>query len=268
MIFNSIAKRFGTRSTQCVSWCWGDKFPFYYVAEYPRSGGNWLCGMLSDYTGVPFPVSSVLPIGFKSIHHVHWGYSKRLSRVIHLVRDGRDICISFFFYMHRKYSSEPKLLPRRWRKFFSGFEPGSKDSVIASLPEFMELWCKVPWGCRIAWPDFVLQWRDKEPNVVLVRYEDLLDDCEGTLAQVIPKVFEMELNQTKLKETVRRFSFEALSGRKQGEEDTTAFIRKGIAGDWKNYFTKDLGQQFDDLAGQGLREYGYESDSDWPQRLT
>ena len=42
---------------------WGDKFPFYFVCEYPKSGGTWLSRMVSDYLKIPFPQHSVFPVG-------------------------------------------------------------------------------------------------------------------------------------------------------------------------------------------------------------
>jgi hypothetical protein len=39
--------------------------------------------------------------------------------------------------------------------------------------------------------------------------------------------------------------------------------RKGIVGDWRNYFTEELKVQFKALYGNVLIETGYEKNLDW-----
>jgi hypothetical protein len=59
-------------------------------------------------------------------------------------------------------------------------------------------------------------------------------------------------------------SFEKWSeGRERGEEDSSAFYRKGIAGDWKNVFTERDREIFKEAAGELLIRLGYERDGDW-----
>ncbi|HYZ05733.1 MAG TPA: sulfotransferase domain-containing protein, partial [Rubrobacter sp.] len=59
-------------------------------------------------------------------------------------------------------------------------------------------------------------------------------------------------------------SFEQLSGgRTQGEEASSSFYRKGIAGDWKNHFTEKDRRVFKEEAGELLIQLGYEEDLDW-----
>ena len=56
-------------------------------------------------------------------------------------------------------------------------------------------------------------------------------------------------------------------GRKAGDEDRSSFIRKGVAGDWVNHFTKDTSKLFQELAGDALLALGYEKDPEWWKRL-
>ncbi len=57
-----------------------------------------------------------------------------------------------------------------------------------------------------------------------------------------------------------KYSFSKQSKRKQGVEDPKSFLRKGIAGDWKNKFTKKSAKIFDYYAGDILISLGYEKD--------
>ena len=59
-----------------------------------------------------------------------------------------------------------------------------------------------------------------------------------------------------------------MAGRSAGDNDSpTAKARKGIAGDWKNYFTQADAKLFLKIAGKQLIETGYEANDDWVQCL-
>lgn len=59
-------------------------------------------------------------------------------------------------------------------------------------------------------------------------------------------------------------SFEkSTKSRQRGQEDSSSFFRKGIAGDWKNYFTERDKQIFKEEAGDLLVNLGYEEGYDW-----
>ena len=59
------------------------------------------------------------------------------------------------------------------------------------------------------------------------------------------------------------FSFERQAGRRAGEEDKRSFLRKGIVGDWRNYFTREAREVFAGFAGSELVLLGYERDRAW-----
>ena len=40
-------------------------------------------------------------------------------------------------------------------------------------------------------------------------------------------------------------------------------VRKGIVGDWKNYFSREAGEVFDRHCGDVMVRLGYEADRDW-----
>jgi phospho-N-acetylmuramoyl-pentapeptide-transferase len=49
-------ERVASHATRFVGRHWGESFPFYYVMEYPKSGGSWLSNMIADYLQiVPVP---------------------------------------------------------------------------------------------------------------------------------------------------------------------------------------------------------------------
>jgi hypothetical protein len=67
-----------------------------------------------------------------------------------------------------------------------------------------------------------------------------------------------------LRYLVDRYSFQHRSqGRRPGQENQTHHYRKGIAGDWRNYFTPRITAAFKEGYGDLLIQLGYESSSDW-----
>ena len=63
---------------------------------------------------------------------------------------------------------------------------------------------------------------------------------------------------------VEEHSFKKMSGgRSRGDSSSTAFARKGIAGDWKNHFTPELREQFGKLIAGLLIETTDERDDSW-----
>jgi len=60
-------------------------------------------------------------------------------------------------------------------------------------------------------------------------------------------------------EVVQRNAFSVASGGRQpGEADPTSFVRKGIAGDWKNHFDEECNRLYCETAGEVLTAAGYE----------
>jgi hypothetical protein len=50
----------------------------------------------------------------------------------------------------------------------------------------------------------------------------------------------------------------ASGGRQPGEADPQSFLRKGIAGDWKNHFDEECNRLYCAVAGEALEKAGYE----------
>ena len=58
-----------------------------------------------------------------------------------------------------------------------------------------------------------------------------------------------------------------MAKRNPGEENKHSFLRKGVAGDWKNHFSKEARQVFNKFAGRELIKLGYEVDVDIIEEL-
>lgn len=263
-----IAERLADDTTRLIAIRWGESFPFYYVSEYPKSGGTWVARMVSDYLQLPFPQRTIFPLGFRCIIHNLWTYHPNLCRVFYLYRDGRDVMTSYFFdrirdARHSDRGARQRLGRKYERLLGKNYDP--QDSARL-LPRFIEFEFAHPGrGSRVNWRDHVESWYDPDRRkpIAYLSYEQLLADCTGTLGGAIEHVTGEPIDDWRLQTTVDKFSMARQTGRNPGEEDITQHIRKGIAGDWRNHFTRECAELFNDLAGDALVMLGYEEDRNW-----
>lgn len=102
-----------------------------------------------------------------------------------------------------------------------------------------------------------------------LRYEDLLVDPVGEIRNVL--IFlNIERSDEMIRFHVDKYSFHKQADRRPGDEDKEAFFRKGIARDWKNYFSAEC-IKFFRRAYRGawnklLVELAYEKSLDWFKR--
>jgi hypothetical protein len=83
------------------------------------------------------------------------------------------------------------------------------------------------------------------------------------MRRVLRELVGSEPDLTRLERAVKKNSFEEKTKRARGDESKGNFLRKGIAGDWKNAFTPEAARVFDAYAGDLLIELGYERDHSW-----
>ena len=95
-----------------------------------------------------------------------------------------------------------------------------------------------------------------------VRYEDLIKDEHAGFKKII-SYCDIQVSDATLKNAIALHSFAKRAGRKPGEEDVNSHHRKGISGDWQNYFDQKLTRQFKNWYGDILIRTGYEKDANW-----
>ncbi len=166
------------------------------------------------------------------------------AKVVHLVRDGRDVLVSGFFHWINRTDDGRRLL-------------SSCDRVERLLnDEFVDYWSTM-------WTE-VNKGMAEHPRVsARIRYEELITDFEAT--------FKTLLNAFSLRSEVRVVhrakslsAFTKMSGgRERGEAHTASDVRKGVVGDWKNWFTRKDAERFWSVAGDTMKAFGYEKDASW-----
>ena len=109
-----------------------------------------------------------------------------------------------------------------------------------------------------------IQLTSAEAGERLIRFEDLLERDVEILSEVLIDDFGLELDRGLLANVVVQNRFQALSGgRPRGVEDRESHFRKGVAGDWRQYFSNRVKRAFKSRYGGHLIAAGYERDLDW-----
>ncbi|WP_456370376.1 sulfotransferase family protein [Thermodesulfatator atlanticus] len=150
------------------------------------------------------------------------------SKLIAVYRDGRDFVIS-----HRHYAKNMGLA---W----------SFEESVLLWKEMIELQLRY----------------QQEFNLWTCSYEDMLNNSRK-IAQNILNFLGLSYNDQVLNNMINKSSFEFITGRKRGQANSKSFYRKGVSGDWKNYFSLKEKETFKKLAGDLLIKLGYEKDFDW-----
>ena len=217
--------------------------------------------MLSDYLQIPLPKHSLLPIACKAVLHSHWKYYNRLQHPLYVLRDGRDVAVSMMFYALRRIESH-----RYFAKRFPSLLTSQDDNFTEIMPRFLVEWFEHPAGCRLSWPKHVRQWAF-QPNVHLVRYEDFNRDSLSAFRDIVSNLNIQHVDEELLTMCVDKFSFQRQTNRKAGQEDASSNKRKGIVGDWRNYFSGEAAEIFEHYTKGLLVELGYESEKEWVKDL-
>ncbi len=176
-------------------------------------------------------------------HPLFVGVRTRHPRAVCLVRDGRDVGVSYAHHLHRR------------------------GLVDEPLDVFFDRYTLGKVGRFGAWHDYVREWLDyaaKRPgSVLIVRYEDLLADPLATLTQISAH-FELGLDADALAVALAANSPEQMRAKEasstflNSRRATDApFVRAATAGGWRQAVPADVIARFEQVAGRQLLDLGY-----------
>jgi lipopolysaccharide transport system ATP-binding protein len=169
-----------------------------------------------------------------------------------IIRDLRDTLVSLYFSVKISHALVSRKLEEGRKRlkqldmedgFLEMMEPGNRGDVQAII--------------QASWQDPC-----RRGEALLFRYEDMIADEVGQFEKIISHC-EIDIPRQRLREIIMNNSFLNRTGRKPGDEDTFSHYRKGMSGDWKNYFTDRIKARFKERFGQNLIELGYEKDMNW-----
>jgi hypothetical protein len=216
--------------------------------------------MLAEALNVPFPRNTTRPRFESSVLSGHHLYSPHFRNVTAVIRDGRDVMVSAYYYLlfknevNRQFGVDHHRRQLRFADF---------DDLPANLPRFIEYMFEsfARQRFHFSWSEFIDSWLPR--GVPIVRYEQLLLRPAEILQERVAALTGRSLHELAAQAIVEKYSFRKLSGRQPGDAINTSFVRKGVAGDWKNHFSFEARQVFDSYAGAQLITAGYETDHTW-----
>lgn len=223
----------------------------FYLSSAGRCGSHWLSGVLSflfDLKKIPFKMLNIdnefshkqklkeIDDPGKNIYvsHLPFNYCKDIDmNIIVMVRDPRDICVSATYYWIMKGSYK---LEEFNQYFYRALESGGSN------PSFQNSYIK---------------YKKQIPHF-LYKYEDMVNN-DQLLIENILNYFKLGHDSERLKQALELHSFKSLTkGRSNGEEQIFDHYRKGIIGDWKNYFTEEMNKKFCEKHIDLMKSWGYD----------
>ncbi|KFM63402.1 Estrogen sulfotransferase, testis isoform, partial [Stegodyphus mimosarum] len=240
----------------------GDKF----IVSYPKCGTTWMQHIVyllhnrgrpaEDHgkvlSAIPFVEQDGFPNGDRPYLALKYHLPFRLipysnkAKYIYVARNPKDACVSYYHFL--------KPLPRYH---------------IKSFDEFFEAFLsgQIPYGHII---DHIQEWYEKRnlPNVFFTTYESLSNKTEETILDIAEFLGFHELPENIIQDVVNHSSFKFMKNLVDGDfmkqylRSSTGYngnenrclsgdleprmMRKGVTGDWKNYFSEEQSKRMDE----------------------
>ena len=186
------------------------------------------------------------------------------SKIIYLIRDGRDVLTSgVFHWFDKKLIDAPLNLEKKIRKEIILL--GKKSELLNRFFFDSEI---EEWGKIWAEPIATINKAKRVHKIHIIKYEEMLSKQKNVLDGIF-KFLNVKSSTKIISNCVNESTFKKMksSSPLQNQFNATAHIRKGIHGDWVNYFTKKDGELFLKYTGSTLIKNGYEKNDNWVVNL-
>lgn len=225
-----------------------------FIVGFPRSGNTWVARLLGDILDSPVKARgneiAIADEGFGRsgkyiIRQEHSDYEifSEKDKIILVIRDPRDTIVSAKHY---------------WE--FDSIENAANCVIYGKWP--------TPQGS--GWTYFYYNWLQNTEKInVLVKYEDLHKDTEQQIKKILKGLGVSSVKNIKKAVNRQEFSVRKQKAKIQGHKMPHGYnvqnktLRKGIVGDWKNYFDDDLIEKmcsampYDISFSETAKGYGY-----------
>jgi hypothetical protein len=230
-----------------------------YLVSYPRSGNTWVRFMLANLlspaeAGVTFQnIKHFVPDIHQDLDRIeslprprfiksHAPAEPRYPRVIYIVRDGRDVYVSYYHYQRQQLPPDT---------------------------EFADYLSREHWPC--SWNEHVMSWLNlnwDRDRFLLVRYKQLYENPERELRR-IAAFSGLDVSKAQIIEAIHNASFESMRkieetlGHPRQDRFSGPFVRRGQMGNWQDYFGEREKAIFKATENKALVRLGYEQGTVW-----
>lgn len=235
-----------------------------FIVSYPKSGNTWVRFLLANL------IAPGRPVDFSSVHGIipdiyraraldlrataaprllksHEYFDPRYRRAVYVVRDPRDVVISYYHH-HRRQETMPGSFSME--RYVRRFIAGELDAYGS-------------------WRDHVGSWlgaRRHHPGFLLVRYEDLSAAPERELRRMID-FLQLPCHKQSLADVIERCSFEEMRRLERFQVEITRtleprrarmpFVRSAKVGGWTVELDPKLAGCIVEAWGEAMADLGY-----------
>ena len=177
---------------------------------------------------------------------------------IYILRDPRDVAVSFAHHLNRPVEQASRLISGRPRSTSDRWgDPDEEDPRLwyrltaPNLPQHLG-----------GWSDHVRSWIDEAPFAVhTLRYEDCLRSPVPTFLQAL-RSGGMDVTEERVRRAVEAASFERLRSQEQqagfaGRVGRSAFFRRGRIGSWRDELPGGEARLIEEEHAEVMTRFGY-----------
>jgi hypothetical protein len=243
-----------------------------FLVSYPKSGNTWVRFLIANLVHPQEPVTflnieAVVPSIYilpdrelRKFHRPrilksHECFMPRYESVIYIVRDPRDVAVSYYYYNLKK-----RLLP--------------PDCTLDQyIPRFIADDLDMRSG---PWGDHVLSWvrmQDSVEKFLWLRYEDMIARPDAELERVLT-FLNLEPDSNRVRRAIELSSARNMRQMEAKQSDDWVFtkgmrkdipfIRSATSGDWRSKLSASAVAQIERAWGTAMQSVGYQLSKDLP----
>lgn len=171
-------------------------------------------------------------------------------RVFFVMRDPRDLVISWYFSAKRNHVLARDAVHPLYGAREALSRLSERDGLLYAIDYLEE---RGRFAALASWAEG----GPGDPNVMLIRYEDLVSEEHFSTFRRLFDFLDIRFPDEVLRDLLAAYSFERLSGRKPGSENVRSHLRSGTGGDWRKYFDGPVESRFHDVARDLVEKLGY-----------